>query len=731
MINKESIICLFVSLCTFSIVAQSKKEIEIKEIFWGANDTQKENADIPSKWQDQSAVILYKEYFYDYHKFAKQVDYVHSFRKRIMLLDKAAIDDHSEFSFTKRLRARKGWGRRGTNYVGVKIIKPDGSEKEIEIDEEAVRADDEYKLAISGLEEGDILDYYIYSIEPFKQKYGYTFEPITRTISDEYPIKEMVLKFNTENDFFINFNSYNGAPELAEIKTDKRNDRRYTLKAENIDKNDFPFWYYPQIELPYYKFQVTFARRGSHENRIFDFISEDEDVIKKVVSKEDVLELYHDHWDYDAKNSRFRELDKFFEGHNLSEEEKIKQAYYYFRHFYLTQFIERSVYAQTEIIPNMVYGSTAYDDHFDAFENTSLMAEYLDRHEIKFDRILAVPRYEGTIKDVLFKSEISTFLEVHVNGKTLYVPPLSQHSDIDELAYKFENTEVYALNKIDGKNKLNNIKTVSTRKTSFEDNGTVDNAIITLNEDFSGFKVEKNVAYKGNSKSSAQEDLLYYFDYINEDYKKFNNQNYIDKQVKKKKRKDQIQKESHALISKLKKRQGESIKKQTEKEYDLTIDEHTYEILETGRYGHESPLVTKEYFTIENQLVKKAGKNYIFEVGRLVGGQVSLTEKEKARTNNVYMYSPRSFENTIELKIPIGYSVGGLDKLNVNIENASGGFISSAKIEGDVLKIHTRKHYKNYFEPNANWPQIVDFLEAAYQFTQEKIIFKKGKSTAK
>ena len=108
-------------------------------------------------------------------------------------------DEHSEFSFTKRLKARKGWGRKGTNYVGVKIIKPDGSEKEIEIDEEAVRADDEYKLAISGLEEGDILDYYIYSIEPFKQKYGYTFEPITRTISDEYPIKEMVMKFNTEN----------------------------------------------------------------------------------------------------------------------------------------------------------------------------------------------------------------------------------------------------------------------------------------------------------------------------------------------------------------------------------------------------------------------------------------------------------------------------------------------------------------------------------------------------
>jgi hypothetical protein len=35
-------------------------------------------------------------------------------------------------------------------------------------------------------------------------------------------------------------------------------------------------------------------------------------------------------------------------------------------------------------------------------------------------------------------------------------------------------------------------------------------------------------------------------------------------------------------------------------------------------------------------------------------------------------------------------------------------------------------HFLNYYEPNANWLKMVEFLDAAYQFTQEKVLLKKN-----
>ena len=106
--------------------------------------------------------------------------------------------------------------------------------------------------------------------------------------------------------------------------------------------------------------------------------------------------------------------------------------------------------------------------------------------------------------------------------------------------------------------------------------------------------------------------------------------------------------------------------------------------------------------------------------------QVELDKKDKERKNNIYMPFPRTIENEIILEIPAGYTVSGLDKLNKNVTNETGGFTSNASISGNKLIIKTSKAYNNYYEPNANWQKMVQFLDAAYQFSQEKILLKKA-----
>ena len=80
-------------LLVYSIVsiAQSKQEIEAKELLWGEDDAYKNVTDIPDKWKNESAVVIYKNVNYDYHKFGKKVTYKTSIRKRIKLLDNAAV----------------------------------------------------------------------------------------------------------------------------------------------------------------------------------------------------------------------------------------------------------------------------------------------------------------------------------------------------------------------------------------------------------------------------------------------------------------------------------------------------------------------------------------------------------------------------------------------------------------------------------------------------------------
>lgn len=710
----------------FIAFGQSKQELEVKDSFWGANDSQKGIVDIPEKWKKESAVILYQEYFYDYHKYAKNVRYTSSTRKRIKVMDKAAIEDYSEFSFEKKFKVKRGRrSKEGKKYMGIKIIKPNGDEKEIAIDEEAVLADDEYKLAISGLEAGDILDYYVYTIEPFKQKYGYSFDPITAILNDDYPTKEFVLRFNTENDFFINFNSYNGAPKLQEIETGERNDRRYVLKAQDIEKSDFPVWYYPLIELPYYKFQVTFARSGSYEKDVFNFLSDEEKNVKTVVSADEIFEQYGEKTDFRSKATASQLLIGHFKDSELSDEELVKQAFYYLRHYNNTQLIELGVMMEAKLINSLSAGVGHYINYRFMKNTVYTLGRFLVKRKIPFDIVLAVPRNEGNIKDILFSDGIERYLRVNLPSGPMYFKDLAPNILPNELDYIIEGTEAYAIPYSYKEKAFEGISTFKMPTSTYKDNNTTEKTTVSIDGDFSGYDIQKTSSFIGNAKLPALKDILYFPDYLNEDLEKFDNRGYIEKAVKKKKNKARLTKEYDALIEKVKKNQSEFIEKNTESEYGFEVEDHGFQIISSGRYDIEAPFVFSEEFKIKENLIKKAGKNYLLEIGKLIGGQVSIDEKDKTRSNNIYMNYPRSFTNTIELNIPEGYTVSGLDKLNKRVENETGGFVSSTVVQGNILKIETHKYYKNYYEENANWGKMVDFLDAAYQFTQEKVLLKK------
>ena len=133
----------------------------------------------------------------------------------------------------------------------------------------------------------------------------------------------------------------------------------------------------------------------------------------------------------------------------------------------------------------------------------------------------------------------------------------------------------------------------------------------------------------------------------------------------------------------------------------------------------------KEKFSLK-KLISKAGKNYIFEAGKLIGGQIKLEPHEmNARHTDIWIPSARVIENNILINIPAGYTVDGLQDLNMNIDNGSGSFVSTATATETTLMITTRKVYKNNFDKKETWPNYIAFLEPAYKLSQAKVVLKK------
>jgi hypothetical protein len=313
---------------------------------------------------------------------------------------------------------------------------------------------------------------------------------------------------------------------------------------------------------------------------------------------------------------------------------------------------------------------------------------------------------------------------LRVNTPTpIYLEYFSPYSSADQFDYNVENSKAYVLEVSKGK-RVTDASVVNLPSSAYQDNVIKTKSNITL-DDFSGYKVKKESSFLGHLKESEQDDKLNFSDYVYEDYTKYGTTKLMD-YVKNKKKKEQYTNELNAIINKQKETQKETFKKSVEDDYEVTVEDYNYDIKNNGRYGKKSALEYNEEFTVKNNWIKKAGDKYLMELGKFLTSQIEITQKEKDRKNNVYMVYPRSFDNEIVFEIPAGYSVSGLEKFNKKVENETGGFTSTAEVKGNQLVIKTYKYYKNYFESNANWSKMIQFLDASYQFTQEKILLKKN-----
>jgi hypothetical protein len=102
-----------------------------------------------------------------------------------------------------------------------------------------------------------------------------------------------------------------------------------------------------------------------------------------------------------------------------------------------------------------------------------------------------------------------------------------------------------------------------------------------------------------------------------------------------------------------------------------------------------------------------------------------VTQDERKREVDAYMGFPRSMRNIINFTIPAGYKAVGVQNLNMNIDNEAGTFAVQASVEGNMLNILVKKLYKQMIVKKEDWDKLLQMLDAAFNFSQKKILLKK------
>ena len=165
------------------------------------------------------------------------------------------------------------------------------------------------------------------------------------------------------------------------------------------------------------------------------------------------------------------------------------------------------------------------------------------------------------------------------------------------------------------------------------------------------------------------------------------------------------------------------MKEQAERDLESAIVYKNFEMVAEGRSFKKPELMYKESFMVGDK-IRKAGNKLLINLAGLMGGQLQIRKEERERNFDIDVRYPRKLKWQINLKVPSGYTVEGLEELSTNVDNETGAFISSASVKDNVVTIDIQKIYKQKNIPKARWNEMLAFVDAAYNFTHKLILLK-------
>jgi hypothetical protein len=721
---KKSFYLILFSFIAVNVAAQededtfspSKLESIAKnmKIIWDDGDADFTVTATPDKWKDESGVIIAQKTKFAFDKDANKLAVYEITRRRIKLNDRDAVNSYSSVYF------RIGSANDG---AGIKVIKSNGTVQDVSL-RNAVYVEDAsdvpstfqpyigkantyydksksrviyYKIAIPDLDPGDIIDYgaIFYDDNTVKKMTYIEFDPIYFVCTREYPVLSQKFEIDTDNNSFVNSKSTMGAPLFKETGNSNAD---YSWEDRNREKLKDTRWVNSYVELPMVKFQIVFSKS---ENRSDLFIG-DRGELKQNISPEELakkMNNLYNRLDGSVYYSMAKAYLKQLGYGDMREEDFIQKTYYILRHM-------------------SHYRSNGFSSELFA----SCLTQCLDLRKIPYDLIVTTPSNLTRPENIIFRTEPEWMVRVKArlpDGQDKYIFNATIFSNPYDFKEEFLNTPAYIISL--GKNPT---ATPVTLPASNPDENITTNTI-TASMDTSGrnMVIVHQKAILGLSKQFYNIQGLVYTTALDDDHRSYGGdddvrasmrgtvlESYEDK-LRERKREDKT-------------RKLEYMKKALEDDYD-NISAYTEFLLNTdGRTWRKQELNYTNKFELSD-MVKLAGDNLLVSVPGLVGEQLFLSQDERKRDADAFMSFPRSSRNIINFTIPDGYKVVGVQNLNTNIDNEAGTFAVLASVEGNKLNLLVKKVYKQTTIKKENWPRLLEMLDAAFNFSQKKILLKK------
>lgn len=674
---------------------------------WDDADPDFAVASIPAKWKDESGVIIAQKTKFAFDKDANKLAVYEITHRRIKLNDRDAVNSFSYFYF--RIGS-------SNDAAGFRVIKSNGTTQDVSL-RNAILVEDLndvpstfqpyigkastlydksksrvifYKLAIPDLDPGDIIDYgtIFYDDNTVKKMSFIEFDPIYFVCTREYPVISQKFEIDTDNNSFVNSKSTMGAPAFKETGNANVD---YSWEDRDREKLSDTRWVNRLVELPMVKFQIVFSRS---ENRSDLFIGDRGELKQSITPQELAKKMnnLYNRLDGSLYYSMAKAYLKQVGYTDLREEDFIQKTYYILRH--MSQF--RS-------------------DGFSSELFASCFTQCLDLRKIPYDLIVTAPATLTKPENIIFRTEPEWIVRV----KDKFVFNATAFSNPYDFKEEFLNTPAYIISL--GKNPTATPITLPSVKP--EENVTTTTYTAAIDTVSRSLFVTSQVAVTGLSKTYQNITAMVYTTALDDDYRSYGGEDDVRNMLRGATL-DSYEEKLRERKKEDKTRKLEYMKKVMEDDYSNVIAYTDFTLNSDGRTWRKQDLVYTNKFEL-GDMVKQAGTNLLVSVPALIGDQLFIPQDERQREVDAYMSFPRSIRNIINFTIPDGYKVVGIQNLNMTIDNAAGTFAVQASVENNTLSILVKKIYKSMNVKKEDWPQLVSMLDAAFNFSQKKILLKK------
>ncbi len=711
---KNFLLLLFVLAGMAMAQAASDKKFHnkaSKEVWSTDIDIMNPSAEIPSELSDGQSAVIIGAYYGVKAEANDQQSVSRSLstkttctsvnRIMVKLLDQAAVDYYSDFSYGGQTRMKRANGyvsRKIDNAFGARIFKPDGSMQEVDLSEALVETSgkkgkdvESYKIVIPGLEVGDVLEYFYYTKEVAESTSP---QRMLFPFCKRYPVMNMKISGEFDPDLTVECRSVNGAHDLAKGFDEKSKKNTVTLHASGISAMPDEEWTLPLRQIPYIEMQVLNntsplgissikRREGVHFLPAGVYYNDIRTVTRLIDTK-----------DSKAMRKAQGTIKAFRKQHPQASRKEIADATWLA--------LMHSMICEKESLNDMELAICMHDILSDqGFEPDSLGIGFTcSRESFSINDILSwgEPDYVAVVGDDIYYMGIS--------GD--YMPgefPASYHGEqVGAFMGKRENLSKGTM--------LREMRVPQTRATQ---NALKQEMTLKVGVDGEPSRLVRQAAAIGGAKGSISlpQDINAYLTSI-EDFL----------EIPEKNRHKRINQDDVEFA----KRTTEFMREEAETQIGSAPSEITTAEVKSWGNLPSGNTASWEMECEFNDLTEDLGDDIELKVGKLLGNTEKLTNEQKTRSLDVMIPSPRQTMTSVIIEIPQGYKVdeASLEALKVNTSTTAGQVMMQPQIlDNGNLKVQYMLRFNKSHIPVEQWPNFAVLIDAAADVSASSVILTK------